>query len=515
MVGKTQKQRAIDKTKIEIAKDINTVIFTAQNSGIGELLYYLYFLHIVRLTNVMFDVPAAEKNYTALCVRQLTDAYTYIIQLLYKYCQVELIPSDNNDGVINQGLTTFLTKAVLHINAKYETLSIISLFEHVEVSGERDQFVKLDFSLIKQDEYVNKYFHYAIRADRANDKLKETFITKDDYLKHFHEDYLPYADLFVREFGVSLDDFIEIIDYLLTSVSFKIQCIEGKLPRLSNGLVDVRSYQTLLMVSQLMIMDQQEVINKFGIKALCIIDRLTLKSDELDEHQLKYNLVTRQPLLKIDNHLFVSPELLLDSLLINTHYSLLEAGNLKEEYKKRYSSVFLNKILQIVAKYGYTEVTRGLELFERKNQLGDIDLVLKNKDNRYLLVEAKNHTIPMDVYFHDFEATKKHLEYLQVEWEAKVNKRAIHLNLNHAKYGIPADYSYIVVSKSPEILSHFSSYLILSIDEFAYWIDQKDETLTFNKLVEDFYKLKNHEFTEDQLHQIHQDLNTGWKFESK
>ena len=105
----------------------------------------------------------------------------------------------------------------------------------------------------------------------------------------------------------------------------------------------------------------------------------------------------------------ISPEILLDSFFVNSHYSLLEAGELKEQYKKRYAKVFVDKILEKANVCGFEEVARDLDLYEGKNEIGDIDLVVKNGKNEYLLIEAKNHSIPMDVHFHDLEATEKDL----------------------------------------------------------------------------------------------------------
>src|SRR5690606_31302238 len=135
-----------------------------------------------------------------------------------------------------------------------------------------------------------------------------------------------------------------------------------------------------------------------------------------------------------------------------------ESDNVKEEYKKRYSDKFVDRLETIASKHGYVEHSRELELYEGKNQIGDLDIVLFNEQkNHYLLIEAKNHALSLDVYFHDFEATEKRLEYLTNAWEKKVERRYNNVKDSHEKYGIGSSFDYIIVSRYPEILSHFSS----------------------------------------------------------
>lgn len=515
MTDKTSKQRAIDKTNLEISKDINEVIEIAKRLGVGEMFYYLHYLHFIRLIKAFGNVPESEKEISAVYVRQMTDAYKYIIQVLFKHSPKQFIKNSINNSFINPKGVQFLTGVVLGINSKYETLSFLTLFDKLEVYGERGQFVKLNLETVTKDDRLNKFFNYAVRADRENALQKETVKTKNDFLKHFSDEYLPYADLFEVEFTITLDDFIKLIDYILETITTQIQSKEKKYVYLENGNVDVQAYGTIMLFGNSLFINKQTLIDKFGENSKKIIERLTFKSNEFDEQQLRYNLIARQPLLDYGDKLLVSPELLLDSLFVNSHYSLLEAGSSKEEYKKRYSSIFVDKISQVAGKFGYTEVTRELELYEGKNQIGDLDLVLKNSSNHYLLVEAKNHTIPMDVYFHDYEATEKRLAYLTKEWEAKVDRRFKHLQANHSNYGIAPTFTYIVISKSAEILSHFSNYLVFNLSEFEYWLSQNDTSLTFQKVFEDFYKMNEDTFTLEQMEQMQKDLNTGWRFEKE
>ena len=49
-------------------------------------------------------------------------------------------------------------------------------------------------------------------------------------------------------------------------------------------------------------------------------------------------------------------------------------------------------------------------LMEGKNTIGNIDLIMRNKETgNTLLIEAKNHTLPLDVYFVSPAAIKSHV----------------------------------------------------------------------------------------------------------
>lgn len=511
-MDKTHNERAVEKIKAEISKDINKTILLAKVSGYGELFYYLHYLHSIRLLKTFNNIPESEQKITEVYVNQLTDAYKYIIQLLLKYSQKKFVSKDNNSNYIDSELVILINQIVLQINSKYETLSFISLFNDLEVSGERDRYMRIDMKNILSDERLNKFFHYSFRADKENDFHKADLKTKDNFLNHFKYEYELYSDLFELEFGMKLEDFIKLIDFILETITKQIKDNEHKFVHLENGNIDIQAYGTIMNFCFSLKVSKKIIIEMFGDNANNILERLIFKPNEFNENQLRFNLIARQPLIDLDNNLFVSPELLLDSLFINSHYSFLEAGNHKEEYKKRYASFFVDKIKEIALKYDYLEVTRELELYENRNQIGDIDLVLKNSKNHFLLIEAKNHAIPLDVYFHDFEATEKRLVYLQNEWEKKVQRRNDHLKINHANYNISSSFTYLIISKSTEILSHFSEFLVLTLEEFDFWLKQDDLNLSFEKIFEDIYKINETEFTDEQLEKINKDLNVGWTF---
>jgi hypothetical protein len=508
----TPKERAITKTKLEITKDISQLIEMAKYCGYGELQYFLHYLHFIRLLPGSENVHHSQTQVISVYEKSLTDTYKYIIQILAKHGKNGYLKNTVNNLYINSNLVQLMTKVVTAINAKFETLSMLTLFSNIEVSGERDQHIKLNLEEVTKDKRLSKFFYYGVRADRENDFQKENPKVKNDFLNHFKNEYNPYADLFLKEFDISIDDFVNLIDWILETIANTSKSNEKKYVQLDNGKIDVQAYQTILLFGFSMFIKKQNLIDKFGNRVNKVLDRLIFKPEQFDEQQLKYNLIARQPILDKGDFFIVSPEVLLDSLFVNSHYSLLEAGSVKEDYKKRYSKTFVDKISEIADKHGFKEFARDFDLYEGKNQIGDLDIVLKNDKNEFLLVEAKNHSIPMDVYFHDQEATEKRLQQLTIEWENKVAKRQKHMEIHHSKYGIPNTFRYIIITKTPEILSHFSNFLILSLDEFTHWLKTNNINTTFDDIIKSVYKFDEVSFTEEQLEMMQKDLSTGWRF---
>src|ERR1700739_5186724 len=128
MSEKTPKQRALEKTQAELKNDIKEVIFFSTHTGIGELLFFLSGLHTIRIVSYKNEVPLADKEMFAVITRQATDAYKYLIQVLYKNGKKGLVEYKTTETYINPEMVAALTHSVTHINSKYETLSMLSLF---------------------------------------------------------------------------------------------------------------------------------------------------------------------------------------------------------------------------------------------------------------------------------------------------------------------------------------------------------------------------------------------------
>lgn len=511
MPKETNKERAIGKLNFEITKKTNQIIELAKLCGIGELFYFIHYIHAIRLLKLNSEIPESEKHIINAQSNQLNDAYKYLIQILAKHFTPKLIKSGKNQLYINDKLIHLLTEKTIEVNTNHENLTFITLFKEINVYGERDRYLRLDLETINNDPKVRKFYDYGLRVDRENDFHKSNLKTKEDFLKHFETEYKPYSNLFKKEFKIELKEFITLIDFLLTTITIQVEKNTKYFEKTDEELIDVQSYSTIMNFSRSLIVDKKIMHDKFGLKFKFIIDKLTFKPNQFDEKELKYNLIARQPIIDFGNNLLISPEILIDSLFVNSHYSLLENSESREAYKSKYSSEFINTILNVFKKYGYVEVNRELDLFQGKNPIGDLDIVVKNNENHFFIIEAKNHTLPLDVYFHDFDSTDKRLQLLTSEWEKKVLKRNNHLEKMYSKYGISSNFKYIIVSNDPEILSHFSNFLVLTLRELDFYLGQKDLKISFEDIFKELYKMDKPKFTVKQIEQ----LSPGLKMKKK
>lgn len=497
-----QKERALKKLRAEIGKDIGIAVDLAKQCGILELLYFVYYLHWVRLLNRFPNAGKVKKEVLSAYSNALEESIKYIISIIAKYGNWAIaVDKKTSTPKLNLELIQVLLKMGTYINSKYETNGVIQLFE-VQVSGERDQHVKIDTSSANTNPDVRKLFDYFVRIDDDNNIKKNSKQSKEVLLQNFNDEYSPFADLFKEELGVTIEEFRYLIDTLLQKVTACIKSKEPHFEKLDNGNIDVTSQITFFHFCQCFLYDRKNLLSTFDKKFHAVIERLIFKPASFDESQLRFHNVTRQPILAHESFIILSPELLLDSVFTNIHYSLIESEATKDAYKAKQSSLFLNKLVSIANKYGFTEVEREKDLFEGKNQIGDIDLVLKDKNGNYILIEAKNHALPMDIYFKDVAKTKEHLVYLQSQWEKKVQKRIEHLKDKHENYSIPASYMYIVVSRFPEVISHYSNLFVVSIQEFEEWLKSGRKHSSFEQFSHDLYSTKEPVFTKEELEEM-------------
>ncbi len=507
------KERAIKKVQSEIQKDIDFIRTLCSKAGLGELFALISHLHFSRIIPLTQNIKASDLPRIRIEINQLDEAYKYLIQCIYKYGIQESLQAEK-DPIINPKLIELLIGAALHLNFNYELKSFLSQAKEVEVYGERDQDINVNLKELQSDEVLIKYLYYGARLDKESQRKKSDLKTIDNYVNSFKQQNEPYKDLIEKEFGISLDRVIYLVLYIKDKIDENISENNSKFITHPNGNIDINAYQSILGFGLSLIIKNKILVRDLGEEILVIMNRLSFKIEEFDEYQLQFHLLNRQPILKLGEDFLISPELLLDSLFINSHFSLLESEGLKEIYKKRYSQYFVDQLVEIGKKAGYKEFKRELELYEGKNEIGDIDLVLLNEaNNHFILIEAKNHSLPMDVYFQNFEATKERLIYLQNKWEKKVNRRFKHLSSNFLKYDLNNNFTYIIVSRFPEILSHFSNYLVLSKYEFERWVCEYKHVNKFDSLLELIYQFKDTAFNKEQKDNIFKNLMMNVKFE--
>lgn len=497
-----EKNKALKKLRLEINKDIDTAIEMSKQCGLLELLYFIYLLHWTRLLHLFPNAQNRNPEILSIYANTIEESLKYNISLIAKFGHWGFtFRKDENLPFLNNMLLQMFLKQGNLINSKYETESMIQLFE-VQVSGERNQQLRIDMSNAETNPDVNILCNYFLRIDEDNDIKKSLKDNQEILIQNFKDEYTPFSDLFEEELGVTIDEFCWLIEQLLLMITDCIKSKEKFFDKLSNGNVDVESDVTFIYFSQCFIQEKDKLLQSFNSKFHPVIERLTFNVDQFNERQLRFHHVTRQPIFEHKPIIVVSPELILDSLFINIHYSLIESGTTKHKYIARQASFFLDKIAEIAKKYGYSEVEREKDLFEGKNQIGDIDIMFKNDAGHYLLIEAKNHVLPLDIYFKDVIKTNEHLAYLQNEWEKKVTRRVVHLRNNHDKYFIPKDHLYIVVSRFPEIISHYSNLLILSIQEFDVWLQKFQTSISFMAFHDKHYGTRDSKFTIEELEEM-------------
>jgi hypothetical protein len=479
---------ALQKLNSEIEKDINRIIDMSQECSWFETQYFIYNLHLARILNAYPDLSNhSNKSFIQTLCSTHEDTFKYAIQLLIKYGNRSPRLDINYMPILNEELVLSISKNISLLNNKYELKGLIQLVGG-KTFGENNRYLEVDYSMMRKNPLAEKFFNYFLRLEIDNNIKHRNLLFPSQYLNQLRSEYRPHKDLFEEEFGITLEKFLVFIEYVVNTSEMSLKELESKLPVFQNGNVHVLSPMAFMMYVPHITMDKNDLKNKYGKDIYHLLGRLTYDPNELNEFELKYHLLTRKPLIasKQTDKLIISPELLLDSLAINIHYSMLE-GSVHNKYKQRYSDEFINLLVDIAKPSGYVEVGRERNLYNGVKQIGDVDLILKNKDDHFLLIEAKNHTLPLNVYFKDLTAVKNRLSQLQEQWEKKVKNRISHLRTNHSKYSIGPNFTYLIVSKQPEVLSHFTDLLCLSQYEFQKWIKAGDFTTEFTDLYEKLY----------------------------
>ena len=504
-IRKSAKERAMAKSKIELDKDIDIAIAMAKKCGLFDLLFFIYHLHWVRLLDQFPNAQQEKKEMVMIYSNMVEESLKYIISLVVKFGHLRLPERESKKvGLINLELAQTLIKVGNYINSKYEAAPMVQLFD-VEVSGERDQYLKIDMSNINSNPEAKNLFNYFLRIDEDNNIKKNSKRDKSTLIQAFKDEYSGCADLFEKEMGISVDEYAWLNEQLLDIISAQIEANRHQYVTLDNGNIDVLHERTFVNFSRAFLHDKDELFNDFDSKFHPTLNRLTFNPAAYNEHELRFHHITRQPLFIRENVVIISPELIADSVFTNTHYSLIESGDVKHDYIARQASQFLDKIARIGSAHGYIEIERERDLYDGKNCIGDIDIALKNDSGHFLLIEAKNHALPMDIYFKDVKKTKDHLQYLKNEWEKKVLRRIEHLKKHHHDYSIPKNYNYIVVSRFPEVISHFSDMLILSIQEFETWLSNSISPNSFEQFYKKYYEEPASELTQQDLETMQDD----------
>ena len=494
--------RAIAKLRGELTKDISRAQAVARTCGLWELLRLCYLL---RLTHIFLIVPEFAEKLTPADLVELQlrdDALKYAIGLVAKHgVWANQATAISSLRAFDNQRVEVLERFARHINAKFETESVLEVAK-VRVSGERDQDCHIDLRAGLRDPQRSLYFHYGMRMERSTSRMKTDILATPDLVRRLNEDFVEVAEMFEARCGISLDRFCKGILELDAALTTRFRAAEASSDVSETGRINPDGIRTFVGMSRAIYFTDAELEDALSPEFVCYLRAHPFDASAASETELRFHYLTRRPFLMGQGFAVVSPDLFFDSVLENIHFTLLEGDKSKAQYMDAGASRFLDRVAALAARSGYEELTRDVYLTQKKNNIGDIDLVLHNPVTGHtLLVEGKNHALPLRVYFRSPEAIDEHVARTR-DWEMKVKRRIAHLHSPSPSYKIYGPWDYIVVSRMPEPLAHLSDLLVLSLDEFEQWLLQEPRPTSFARFYKDVYKPETPTMSIDEIRRL-------------
>lgn len=478
------KNEIISKIQQHVYKLINKSIDIAKDCSCLDILLCIVQYHFIRYSeNKEYEgkINLITKFREVSC-----DSIKYVIQLLLKYSSRKDFEKFG-DNIKNELLkTTNLIQLANEITTYAENISLIQLSDDVSFTNEQKNIVRNNFEDFFTKKGIKEFAQYHHRVDYSNSIEVNSFKTENEMYDYFRNEYLPYAKLFEEETLCTIDDYIALNKSIIKIISDKLHNVESKLFYDSNGCLQLNDLRNYLLLIPNYLLYIKELLDNLDKRQSFLLRRLILESKDIDIYNLKYYEITRKPFINVNGFLFICPEFLLESICLNTHYSLLENSSVKQTYIKQASDIFVAKIESLATKYGFSTFMKEHNLYEGKRCIGDLDIVLK-RDEFFLIIEAKNYNLPLNVYFHDLDETKKYKDYLIQNWEKHIIERNNYVKNHFSDLGMSSNFKYIYVTRCPEILSHFSSFLCLSFNEFEFYLKNQNTDISFEKIYEALY----------------------------
>lgn len=499
------RQRAISKLHLELNKDISSAIQEARSFGLWDLLRLLYEFRLARIYMIS---PEYRQEMSAADVATFhlnDDAMKYAISLAVKYGAWDSV------SAINTPLAGFdvsrvhkLERLTRYINAKFETEILLNLAE-VRVSGDRDETCEVDLPAGLRDPNRNMQMQFGLRIEKFTRDEKNDPVPVPQLLERFRNEYSALAELYEQDNGISMEVFCQgMLDIYEHLVARGIE-VEAELLGADDGQVNPLLAETFIKLSRTFIMTDAEMEDVLNPEFLAYLRRNPFDPDAVSDSELRYHYVSRRPFIIGKGFAIFSPELVFDSVLGNARYTFLESITSKQKFMQQSASQFIDDIADVALASGYRVIGRDIYLKEGKKDIGDIDLFLWNKDlNHCLLIEAKNHMLPLPVYFRSPSAIDEHISRNR-DWEIKVQRRLSHLKGEDRSFCVIGNWDYLVVSLMPEPLSHITDLLVLSLDEFGVWLSENPRPTKFSEVHDLLHAPDSAQFSPEDLKRMQDD----------
>lgn len=394
-----------------------------------------------------------------------------------------------------------------NINALFEMEPVLAIAE-VHAKNDSDQKYGLDLTSCFSDTERALYFYYGMRIEQYAKYGKENALSVEVLLEKLLKKYVDMSDLFESEGGISIENYCAGLLILHNMIVKRLKCAEVELLGDSEN-IDMESIHTFNMITSAMIVTDPELKAALGSDFVEYLRHNAFDADVFSDRELRFHYLTRRPFLMGNGFMIFSPELVFDSVMDNTHYTLLESDAAKAAYKTRSSEQFIDEVVAAAASAGYQEKGRDVWLKEGRKDVGDIDLILQHPQTGHtLLVECKNHTLPLAVYFRSSDAIDQHIQHTH-DWEKKVQRRIKHLEGPHPDYVVDGEWNYVIVTHMPEPLAHVSPLLIMTTHELKQWLAVSPRARSFSELYRQIYEVDQIQFSASEMETF---LKAGFTF---
>jgi len=470
-------EAALSKLHAERGKELRKAIDLIRQSDRDELLFLL--IHQTHLVAVIAQWQNEGMVLELTALSSLTeDSYAYATQLVYKFGSARPhVAVDSNDYQL-------LVEICRFINNNFELEQFVR-HRPFQRSGERGERFRVDLKAGMADPVAKKLTDYGSRhncdmALRYADRVDLAALIRDLFPPNFDAEFLNL-------FGLTTVEVSNFYTALQSKIAENIIDATKSMPTLEGDRIDATSPEGLRAARYCYTLDYDKFLSQFGSRKSAyrkFFMALSLNREHVDENELRYFGIWRRPLLRLDRSTFtVSPELFGPSIQIGLHYRLLESSLTCDSYQAKRAGQFQARVERVLESLGMRIVGRNILAKLGKQEIGDVDILADDKE-RYYNVECKGVSLPLQVYFHDMEYIRDvHLPYLQKTkgWEPKVLARERWLEANRTALSLTPGKAIasLILTDSPEVLSHFSPTLCLSVREFPLWYGEVEKQSRF------------------------------------